>query len=68
MLIIFYFTPLPFKSKFNSMPGIFICINHYKVISRLLVFLTIELLPVGFHIKGCFQIYKLRGWDGGRGG
>lgn len=46
------------------MPGVFIHINHYKVISRLLVFLMIALLSVGFHIEGCFQIHKLKGWVG----
>lgn len=57
------------NSKFKSMPGIFICINHYKVISKLLVFLTIALLSVGFHKKVCFQTCnKWKGWDRDRGG
>lgn len=59
------------KSKFNSMPGIFICINHFKVISRLLVFLPIALLSVGFYIEGRFQTHnrgRLNGWDWVGGG
>lgn len=56
------------KSKFKSMPGVFICINHYKVMSRLLVFLLIALLSVGFHIEGCFQIDNKSRGKGGSGG
>lgn len=56
------------KSKLKSMPGVFICINHYKVMSRLLVFLLIALLSVGFHIERHFEIYNKSRGKGGSGG